>query len=94
MSTPLQLSGTLKYNAQVRTHLSSDGLHETPALRLELEHLKGTTAHSITLLMPCTSYAAAEAKAKDMLKGRVIRFTAPAEEVQMHFPEVREITIL
>jgi hypothetical protein len=94
MSTPLQLSGMLKYNAQVRTHLSRDGLHESPALRLELEHLKGTTAHSITLLTPCTSYAEAEANAKHLLKGRVIRFTAPAEEAHMHFPEIREITIL
>jgi hypothetical protein len=92
--TPLLLSGTLKVNAQVRTHLSRDGMHESPALRLELDNLKGTTAHSLTLVTPCATYAIAEAKAKDMLKGRVIRFTAQAEEAHVFFPEIREITIL
>ena len=90
---PLQLSGTLKRNAQVRTHLSGDGLHETPGLFIELEHLKGTTAGAITFIMPCTSYTDAETRAKDLLKGRVIHFEAPAEQARIFFPTVKSVVI-
>jgi hypothetical protein len=91
--TWLKLSGTLKRNAQVRTHLSSDGLHESPGLFMELEHLKGTVAGVITLMLPCTSYTDAETKAKDLLKGRVIHFEAPAEQARVFFPSINNIVI-
>lgn len=90
----MHLSGTLKTNAQVRTHLNPNDFHEQTGLRIELENLKGTTAHSITLVMPCTTYAEAEAKAKDMLKGRVIQFDARAEEAHVFFPAIHSIRVL
>ena len=93
MTTALHLSGTLTRNAQVRTHLSGDGLHESPGLFIELEHLKGTTAGVITLMLPCTSYSEAEAKAKDLLKGRVIHFEAPAEQARIFFPTINSVVI-
>lgn len=90
---PLKLSGVLKRNAQVRTHLSADGLHESPGLFIELEHLKGTTAGIITLMVPCTSYSDAETRAKDLLKGRVIHFEAPAEQARIYFPTISSVVI-
>jgi hypothetical protein len=93
MTTPLHLTGTLKTNAQVRTHLDPRSLRETPALRIELEHVKGTAAYSITLTIPCTSYSDAEARSKTLLKGRVIDFEATAEDAHVLFPTVREINI-
>lgn len=93
MATPLKLSGTLKTNAQVRTHMCPTSLRENPALRIELEHVKGTVAYSITLTIPCTSYSDAEARAKTLLKGRVIDFDAQAEDAHVLFPTVREINI-
>lgn len=90
---PLKLSGVLKRNAQVRTHLSADGLHESPGLFIELEQLKGTTAGIITLMLPCTSYSDAETRAKDLLKGRVIHFEAPAEQARIFFPAIKSVVI-
>ncbi len=93
MATSLHLSGTLKTNAQVRTHLCQRTLRESPALRIELEHLKGTVAYSVTITVPCTSYSDAETRAKDLLKGRVIDFDAKAEDAYVLFSTVREINI-
>lgn len=95
----LELSGVLTADAQVRSRLSSDGLHTVPVLRLELEHGHGAQDNNIKHIVIERPYTElqrpeAEAQAKLLLRGRCITFASALTDVRLVFPNVSQINII
>jgi hypothetical protein len=89
-----EITGEITANAQVRSQLSTDGQHTTAVVRIELANIKGIDAKRIVLMLPCSTHAHAESRAKELLKGRCIRFAEPLEAAHLTFPKVDNIHIL
>jgi hypothetical protein len=82
------ITGELARNAEIRSQLSADGQHTTAVVRVELGNIKGIEANRIVLMLPCDDYVYADQRAKELLKGRCIRFTAPLEASHLTFPKI------
>lgn len=92
----LELSGILTADAQVRSRLSSDGLHTVPVLRMELEQHDVHAIRHLIVECPYTEmqHAEAQAQAKLLLRGRCITFASALTDVRLVFPNVSDINIL
>ena len=89
------VTGILSANAQVRTmYGGTDGMHCIPVLHCVLDNIKGMSAKRVVLDLPCDTYDAANAKAKDLLKGRCIRFDAPLADACISFQSLKQFQIL